>query len=545
LTDTAAASATSNWRLFANLTFVVILTANTVSAVGDAMYDTSISWLMTTLNKDPLMVSLVQVSMSLPMFFLTLPAGALTDVVNLRKLLLVVEGATLAISCAFDAALSLGLVGPGLLLTATFLLGAASSLAAPAWMLVPPLVVPPADVGSAVALNGAGYNLSRAIGPALAGLLIAAFSVKLPFWFYALGNGCVVATLIWWRAPPARDETLPAERLVAALRAGVRYSLNSPEMIATLIRTLAFFPFACAFWALLPLIAASGERDGAAVYGVLMGVIGVGSIVGSFGLNRWKTKFGPDRLAAGATGGTILALVLFGAADGPALAILASFIGGASWVVMMTSLFMSAQVALPEWVQGRGIAVYLTTYFGAATVGAAIWGKTASLVGVSNALYLSAGCTLIGLLATQRWKLQTGAGRDLTPSLHWREPAIATYAREEQGPVLATVEYSIDPKDRAPFLALMKEIGRERKRDGAYAWNVFEDPLRPGIVVEACLLHSVLELKYARARVTKADQLIEQKAWAFLKAPPKPLYLIAVKEHERPENAVEAPKPAA
>ena len=170
MSDTGALPATSNWRLFANLTFVVILAANTVSAVGDAMYDTSISWLMTTLNPDPLMVSLVQVSMSLPMFFLTLPAGALTDVVNLRKLLLVVEGVTLATSCAFAAALTLGFVGPGLLLTATFLLGAASSLAAPAWMMVTPLVVPQADVGSAVAINGAGYNLSRAIGPALAGL---------------------------------------------------------------------------------------------------------------------------------------------------------------------------------------------------------------------------------------------------------------------------------------------------------------------------------------------------------------------------------------
>ena len=331
---------------------------------------------------------------------------------------------------------------------------------------------------------------------------------------------------------------------MAALRAGVRYSRNSPEMIATLIRTVAFFPFACAFWALLPLIAASQMRDGAAVYGVLMGVIGIGSIIGSFGLNRWKNRFGPERLAAGATGGTILALILFGAARGPALAIIASFIGGASWVVMMTSLFMSAQVALPEWVQGRGIAVYLTTYFGAATVGAALWGKAASLLGVSPALYISAGCTLLGLIATRRWKLQTGAALDLTPSLHWREPAIASYARAEQGPVLATVEYSIDPKDREPFLALLKEIGRERKRDGAYAWNVFEDPLKPGIMVETCLMHSVLELKYARARVTKADQLIEEKARAYLKAPLQPIFLIAAKENERPGYTVSEPSPS-
>ena len=202
---------------------------------------------------------------------------------------------------------------------------------------------------------------------------------------------------------------------------------------------------------------------------------------------------------------------------------------------MMTSLFMSAQVALPEWVQGRGIAVYLTTYFGSATVGAALWGKVASLVGVPSALFISAGCTLLGLLATRRWKLQTGAALDLTPSLHWREPAIAAYAREEQGPVLALVEYVIDPQDREPFLALMKEIGRERKRDGAYAWNVFEDPLKPGRVSETCLFQSVLELKYLRARVTKADQLIEEKARAFLATPPNVTFLIAATESGRPK----------
>ena len=243
MSDTGALPATSNWRLFANVTFVVILAANTVSAVGDAMYDTSISWLMTTLNPDPLMVSLVQVSMSLPMFFLTLPAGALTDVVNLRKLLLVVEGATLATSCAFAAALTLGFVGPGLLLTATFLLGAASSLAAPAWMTVI------AARGSPGRRRLRGRHQWRGLQPQpcdrsrARGPRHRPIQRQVPFWCYALGNSCVVATLIWWRAPPPRhDETLPAERVVAALRAGVRYSLNSPEMIATLVRTVAFFP---------------------------------------------------------------------------------------------------------------------------------------------------------------------------------------------------------------------------------------------------------------------------------------------------------------
>ena len=211
------------------------------------------------------------------------------------------------------------------------------------------------------------------------------------------------------------------------------------------------------------------------------------------------------------------------------LAMAASLVAGACWIVMMTTLFVSAQVALPDWVRGRGLAIFLTAYFGAMTVGSAIWGKVASVEGLSIALYIAAAGALLGTIVTWPWRLQTAAALDLSPSMHWQAPVFVQRVDDDQGPILVTVEYRIDPNDRAPFLAAMQEIGLERKRDGAYAWNVFEDSADVGRVVETFLVQSLLELKHLRARVTIADRMIEQAAHRYLKAPPKATFLAAPK----------------
>jgi MFS family permease len=301
-------------------------------------------------------------------------------------------------------------------------------------------------------------------------------------------------------------------------------------MRSTLIRAIAFFPFACSYTALLPLIARAQMHDGPAVYGGLMAVIGLGSIAGTFALNSLKYRLGPDRLAALGTIGTFLALVLFGMAHELVIAIVASFVAGFSWIVMMITTFMSAQVALPEWVRGRGLAIFLTVYFGAVTLGSAVWGKVASLGGLSTALYISAAGTILGIVLTWRWKLQTAAALDLTPSLHWRKPTFVYQVKNDLGPVLVTIEYDFDPKDRAAFLGLLREIGRARKRDGAYAWKIFDDPNMVGRLVETCLIQSLLEFEYIHARVTNADRLLEEKARKFLKAPPRVAFLVAASE---------------
>jgi MFS family permease len=528
------ASAEPRGGLLGNSAFMVILVATSLSSVGLAMFDTGSAWMMTSLNPSPRLVSAVQVATTLPLFLLTLPAGALSDVVDPRRLLIVTQTLAVAISVAFAATVWAGLAGPTSLLATSFLMGLCGALAAPAWLLITTLLVRTAELDSAIAIDTAGYNVARAIGPAIAGYAIARLSIAVPFWGCCFGNLALLAALIWWRAPRRPKETLPAERLISAMTTGVRYVRYSREMDATLIRAIAFFPFASAYLALLPLVARSqGRGDGAEVYGQLMAAVGVGSIVATFALNWLKRRLGANGQATLGALGTVASLFLLAAAREPVLAFIASFISGAASIVALTTFFVSAQVSLPQWVRGRGLAIFLTVYFGALTLGSAVWGEVATVKGVPFALYCAGAGTLIGLALTSRWKLQTSEAQDLTPSMRWRSPSFAHRVADDEGPILAIIDYLIDPSESSAFLAVMQDIGLERRRDGAYAWHIFEDPNKQGKMVETFLIHSLLELRYREARVTKADEMSENQAAQFLKAPAESRYLVGSQGRSR------------
>jgi MFS family permease len=275
------AGSPSRLGVFGYPAFVVLLIGTVLSSVGFAMFDTASAWLMTSLNPTPRMVSAVQVATTLPMFLLTLPAGALTDVVDPRRLLIAAHAGVVAISIVFAFAVSAGAASPSWLLATSFLLGIGGALASPAWLLITPLLVPRQELSSAIAMDSASYNVARAIGPAIAGYAIARLSIGVPFWCCCAGNLALLLTLIWWRAPRKPKETLPAERLISAMMTGIRYVRYSREMDAAIIRGAAFFLFASAYLALLPLVARSQIGDGPEVYGELMAAVGVGSIVGT------------------------------------------------------------------------------------------------------------------------------------------------------------------------------------------------------------------------------------------------------------------------
>src|SRR5271166_1698270 len=459
-----AQPATSRWGAFASAAFTVIWTASVLSNVGTAMFDTASGWLITSLDANPMTVSLVQVAVSFPLFLFTLPAGALADVIDSRRLLIAVELAILAVSVIFAGLVSLDLATPALLLATTFLLGVGGALTSPAWGATTPLLVPKEDLDSATALNGVGFNVGRAAGPALGGLVIAALGIAVPFWVFAASNAVVVVALIWWRKPQKAAESLPAERLVSAVRAGVRHAANNQYLRATLMRVLAFFPFASAYLALLPLLARHQISGGPQDYGILLGAIGVGAVGGSLALRWLKDELGPDRLVATGSVGAAFALILFGLAREPITAVCACLLAGASWTVVMTKLYVSAQVALPDWARGRGLAVFLTLIFGATTAGSAVWGKLSAMEGLPIAYFLAAAGVAICIPLTWRWKLQTGVGIDLSPAAHWREPLVARKVENDQGPVIVVAEYSVDPNRRAEFLGAVDELGHARKR---------------------------------------------------------------------------------
>ena len=521
----------SAWSPFRYPAFTVIWIASVVANIGTWMYTAASGWLMTGLNPDPLIVALVQAAAGLPIFLIAIPAGALADIVDRRRFLIVGEAANTAIAALFAGLVALGLVTPVVLLVFTFLIGAFGALTAPAWQAVTPLLVPKRDLLPAIAANSVGFNISRVIGPALGGALTAAFGIAAPFWINAASNLGVNAGLLWWR-PPRRDGgRLPAERFFPAIRTGLRYARHNPHLHATLVRAIGFFVFASAYWALLPLVTRNQIAAGPELYGALLGAIGAGAIGGVFVLPAAKARLGPDGLVAAGTLGTALALVLFALARNSATALVASVLAGAAWIAVLSTLNVSAQVALPEWVRARGLALFMTVYFGAHTAGSALWGRVAALLGLPLALLIAAAGAFLAIPLTWRWHLQTGVDIDLTPSMHWPAPIVSREVEQDRGPVLVTVEYRIDPALRAPFLAALDRLGEERRRDGAYRWGVFEDAADPTHFVETFLVESWLEHLRQHERVTNADRVLQSEVRQFnLDGEPKVTHMIAAEK---------------
>jgi MFS family permease len=532
MSDTrAAASARKTGSLaaaFRHPVFAVIWTATLVSNVGGWMYSAASGWLMTSLNPDPLIVALVQTASTLPVFLLALPAGALADIFDKRKFLIVVEVLTTALCAVYAAIVGLHLATPNNLLLFTFLIGAAGALALPAWQSVVPQLVPKEDLTSAVAANSVGVNISRALGPALGGAAIASLGIVSPFWINAISNLGVIGALLWWRRTSSSNTVLPPERLGGAIEAGLRYARHSPALRATLIRSAGFFLFASTYWALLPLLARTQISSGPGLYGILLGAIGAGAVCGALIMPRLRAKVGTDRLVASGMAGTAVALALYGLAHDAVTAIIASLLAGVSWIAVLATLAISAQISLPDWVRGRGLALYTTVFFGCLTVGSAIWGKVAAVLGLPDAHFLAAIGMLVAIPLTWRWKLQAGTGADLTPSMHWPTPLTTHPIDHDRGPVLVTVEYRIRPQDREQFLQTVAQLGYERRRDGAYQWDVFEDAAAEGRIIEAFLVASWTEHLRQHERVTNADRLVEECVIRFhLDGTPKVTHFIA------------------
>jgi predicted MFS family arabinose efflux permease len=506
----------------------VIWIATVVSNVGTWMYNAASGWLMVSLDANPLIVSLVQVATSLPMFMFALPAGTLADIVDKRRFLIALEGATTLVAAIFAALVGFGEVTPSVLLLFMFLIGVGGALTAPAWQAIVPELVPARDLMPAIAANSVGINISRAVGPALAGSIIGLLGIAAPFWVNAISNLGVIGALLWWRAPHANTSRLPVERFARAMFTGFRYARHNRHLRATLIRAVAFFLFASAYWALLPLVAHDRLNGGPGLYGVLLGAIGAGAVAGAFLLPWAKVKIGPDLTVAAGTAGTACALALFGLVRQPAVAFLASALAGASWIAVLANLNVSAQVALPNWVRGRGLALFVTVFFGTMTLGSAVWGALASALGLPIAHFIAAAGALLAVPLTWGMKLQTGAGVDLAPSMHWPAPVVTGTFEGDRGPVLVTVEYQLGAeKNRAALLSALGTLSQERRRDGAYDWGVFEDSADGLQILETFLVESWLEHLRQHERVTNADRVLQEGINHLLTQPPKVRHFIA------------------
>lgn len=504
---------------FASRPFAVLWVATVLSQTGTWMNDVGAGWMMTTLAPSPLMVALVQAATTLPVFLFALPAGALADVVDRRRLLLAVNAAMALVAVALTAVVAAGAMTAPLLLLFTFLLGTGAAFIAPAWAATVPGLVPRAQLAAAVSLNSAGVNVSRAIGPALAGALIVALGLTAPFVANALSFIGVLAALWWWRGEPRAPGALPAEHVLPAMVAGLRFARRSPALQRVILRAAAFFVFASAYWAMLPLVARSVLGGGSGLYGVLLGCVGAGAVGGALLLPRLRARIEINRLVLLGGLGTAAAMAVLALVPSTAAAAAAAALAGASWIACLSSFQVAAQAALPNWVRARGLSLFLTAFFGAMTGGALLWGLVATRAGVPAALLLAAGGLAAAAVLSLRVRLAPG-GADLSPSLHWPAPPPVPPELGDRGPVMVTVDYAVPDAARAAFAPLIARLRESRLRDGGHGWRLTEALERPGVLTESFLVASWLDHLRQHERVTAEEQSVQQAIADLLGAAP-------------------------
>jgi MFS family permease len=393
-----------------------------------------------------------------------------------------------------------------------------------------PELVPKRELPAAIALNSIGFNLARAAGPALGGIVVAAIGAGAAFILNAISFVGVLIVLYWWKRQP-EHEIIGSEGVGPAIWAGIRYVRFAPFMHSVLIRSGLFVICASAIWALLPVVAKIELHSESTGFGVLLGFLGLGSIVAALMLSRLRQLVPRDVLA---TGGVVLfGLANIGLAATTRFSIVCALmlVGGIGWMTVNSTLNTAAQTSLPGWVRARALAVYLLVFQGAMAIGSIIWGEVASRYGLRFTLFLAGLALIVAAAATAR--LQLGAADlDTTPSQHWPEPKIIVEPDPEHGPILISVEYSIDPDRGAEFARIMKEVERIRRRDGAIQWGLFEDAATPGRYLETFLVESWGEHLRQHARITVADRAVEDRAQAFhtLPEPPKITHWLAARD---------------
>lgn len=499
---------------FGHRAFALLWTATLISNIGTWMHDVGAGWLMTTLNSSPAVVTLVQAATTLPVFLFALLAGALADRLDKRRMLITINIALTAVITMLALMVWQERMTPLLLILFTLAIGTGAAFMAPAWQAVVPQLVPRDTLKPAIALNSMGINISRAIGPALAGILIAGVGLAAPFALNAASHLVIILALLMWRPDPTPVHAHHGS-ILSEMATGLRHVRYNPPMVATLVRALAFFLFASAYWSLLPLIARQAEGGGSELYGILMALIGTGAVMGALLLPKLGGKLNSDQTVMVGTGGTVLALILLALTATPMFLMVAAFLGGLSWIAVLTSFNVSAQMALPDWVRARGLAVFLMGFFGSMAVGSVLWGQIANATAVPVALLTAAAGLTLGLLATRRFKVGEGEKLDLSPVSVWPEaPSLDGDILSIQ-PAMVTVEYQIAAEDRAAFHAAILTFAKERYRDGATQWHLHQSVENPDLWIETFHLPSWAEHLEQHKRVTRNDADLQDAVRAF------------------------------
>ena len=520
-----ARQSTNLWSPLRVATFRNLLVADVLSDIGTFMQSVGAAWLMVSFGAGPMYVALTQTASSLPFFVLALPAGSVGDIVDRRKLILFTETCMIVCAALLAVMTIAGAMTPWLLLAFTFAISAGDAFETPTWRAVLPELVTKADLEAASALNGIEFNVARAVGPALAGLLIAVAGVGAAFVVNALSFVGVVWVVARWKRPSER-RAVPAETIGGATVAALRYVRHSPGIRALTARAGIVMFFGSAVLALLPTVA-QGAGSSSLAYGSLLGAFGAGAIAGALIMQPARHRWSMDAIVSSSVAILGVAIVATGMLRslgtlGPVMVV-----AGAAWITFISLFSASVQKMAPDWVRARVLAVFMLVFQGGLAAGSALWGFLGERVGVQAALT----CAGIGCVATAAfsllWRLPA-APADISPWNHWRMPAVIgdRDIALEGGPVLVTVEWTVDDRNAQAFVHAMREYQRVRRRDGASRWGLYHDTEIFDRYVETFVVGSWAEHLRQHARVTQADRALENRVRALVRGDPKVQHLV-------------------
>ena len=523
----AGAADSSAWAPLRHRAFRWLWIGVLISWVGTWMQTVGAQWLLVDAPNAAALVALVQAVNTLPVMLLALPGGVLADSFDRRWLLVTVQVYFFVVAGLLAFLTAVGQMTPVLLLAFTFALGAGGAVQLPTWQAMMPELVPRTHLRAAARLDLVGVNLSRSVGPALAGVVIAHLGgVPVVFALNAFSVVFFAIALLMWRRQPLGSD-VRRERFIPALRAGGRYVWHEPVVRRILLRAILFITPGMALWALLPLIASRRLGLGADGYGALFGALGLGAIVGAVVLGRVRDRLSTNGMMAAAG-------VLYAAASAVIVlvpsfvaALLTLLLAGLAWMAVTSTLAAELQLFLPPWVRARGLAIYTVTFTGSLTAGALLWGLVDEGIGLQPAILLAAGAVLASVIAGSFWRVPETGHLDPQPAVYWPDARLAFDPEPDAGPVLVTVEYIIAPEREPAFLEAMGHLRQSRLRTGATRWELYRDGERPDRFVETFSVPSWEEhLRQHEGRLTAADRVIEETAVGFSDPPARAEHLL-------------------
>jgi MFS family permease len=485
------------------------------SMLGTWMQTVGAQWILVETPDSEALVALVQVATTLPMLLLALPAGALADIMDRRRLLIGVQLFQVAVAGTLSVLTAADLMPPVLLLTFTFLLGACLAATLPGYQVFVQELVPRAQIRAVASLGGVAVNGARAVGPALAGLLVAQVGPAVVFAVNAVAALIFVMVLLAARRPRAVAE-LPPERFASAMAAGGRYVRNSPVVRRMLLRVLLFVLPGAAIWALLPVVADQLLDAGSTGYGLLLGALGAGAVLGAAVLPKLGARLSANSLFLGA--GLLFAGALLACVFVANLLVLAALLvpAGAAWLTVLMGVTGALQVFLPGWVRARGLSMFNVVFAGSQAVGSLIWGLVAQVWGLVPTFVGAAVVMAVGAATIAVWPMPDVADWDRDPAVYWPEPELTYEPDPREGPVLVTVRYVVPPEHEPEFVAAMEQVRSSRLRTGATSCGLYRDGADPTVFVLAGMYPTWEEhLRQHTGRLTGTDQEREELANRF------------------------------